>query len=563
MFKTISPWPLCSYDMYTYPLLLSICFFTGDEYDPAADEVLKKAKHDRPPGSRHSARPPKPVRPPVVGTGGGGAGASGSGVTNKETFLANKKKGKKVKANLGPEEEEIIPDDNIYDLGTDAWRRLRRQNPYRFRERTYTGSDQKFWTELQSAFWDDFYSDRARLKNGLMVVPKVLNESFHNMHINTDFKYIDEALWSLDVFPLVTMSGPLYPDLIRQFFATAYFHDDSARSVTWMTGTQPRTATFEEFCTALGYGGRRDRGFCIHSQSKMVVKTIAFAYPPRPSQKMPLISGMYYYYFMLAKLFRENLVSKSGDVSSVRGYHVNLLYYCKPEHLRKIDGCDFIYSEIQRAVEKRMTPNYAQYVQRLIDARVPEVASIPRGQRLEMDIISLSLRKGYPDVPELVPTEARTKTRHDPMAPSSSRRGDHSLPQPKSGAAKFFENLWKMCRSNYDVSHKSLELQRDSRRRHSDLMRSRGVAVEDDGPEMDPLPYINYDMPPISDDMFLGFDPSQFMPPTCPRNRTTRHDATEDSQQESDSSGDGSGDDAEDEEDAEATRRRQQDDVIF
>ena len=291
-----------------------------------------------------------------------------------------------------------------------------------------------------------------------MVIPKVLNESFHNMHITTDFKYIDKALRSLDIYPLVTMSGPLYPDLIRQFFATAYFHDDSPRKVTWMTGTKHRTATFEDFCTALGYGGRRDRGFRIHSKSKMPAKTIAFAYPPRPTQKMPLISGMYYYYFMLAKLFRENLVSKSGDVSSIRGYHVNLLYYCKPEHLRMIDGCDFIFTEIQRAVEKRMTPNYAQYVQRFIDAKVPEVASLSRGQRLEMDLISLSLREGYPDVPELVPTDARTKARHDPMAASSSRHGDHSHTQPKSGAARFFESLWKMCRSHYDVSHKSLEL---------------------------------------------------------------------------------------------------------
>ena len=208
-----------------------------------------------------------------------------------------------------------------------------------------------------------------------------------------------------------------------------------------------------------------------------------------------------------------------------------------------------------------MTPNYAQYVQRFIDAKVPEVASLARGQRLEMDLISLSLREGYPDVPELVPTDARTKARHDPMAAYSSRHGDHSHTQPKSGAARFFESLWKMCRSHYDVSHKSLELQRDSRRRHSDLMRSRGVAVEDDGPEMDPIAYINYEMPPISDDMFLGFDPSQFIPPSRPRNRTTRHGATEDSQQESDSSSDG--DDAEDEEDAETIRRRQQDDVIF
>jgi hypothetical protein len=42
-------------------------------------------------------------------------------------------------------------------------------------------------------------------------------------------------------------------------------------------------------------------------------------------------------------------VSKDGDDVSVSGYHQNLLYYCQPEKIRKIDGCDFIFQEIKRS----------------------------------------------------------------------------------------------------------------------------------------------------------------------------------------------------------------------
>jgi hypothetical protein len=52
---------------------------------------------------------------------------------------------------------------------------------------------------------------------------------------------------------------------------------------------------------------------------------------------------MYYYYHTLAKLFRENHVSKADDKASCRHYHVNLMYYCRPENLKEINGCDFIF----------------------------------------------------------------------------------------------------------------------------------------------------------------------------------------------------------------------------
>uniref|UniRef100_A0ACD5U4Y8 Uncharacterized protein n=1 Tax=Avena sativa TaxID=4498 RepID=A0ACD5U4Y8_AVESA len=67
---------------------------------------------------------------------------------------------------------------------------------------------------------------------------------------------------------------------------------------------------------------------------------------------------MYYCYMVLAWFFCYNLVSKAGDAVDVCGHHKNLLYYCDPRRLRKINGCDLIYCEIQRSIEKRMTPNF-------------------------------------------------------------------------------------------------------------------------------------------------------------------------------------------------------------
>jgi hypothetical protein len=98
---------------------------------------------------------------------------------------------------------------------------------------------------------------------------------------------------------------------------------------------------------------------------------ISFCYPTNPTAGPPTISGMYYSYLALAKMFRESLISKLGDTSEVRNYHLNLMYYCHPSRLRKIDGCDLIYCELKHAVMDRMTPNYTQYVQRLINYIVP------------------------------------------------------------------------------------------------------------------------------------------------------------------------------------------------
>ena len=62
-----------------------------------------------------------------------------------------------------------------------------------------------------------------------------------------------------------------------------------------------------------------------------------------------------------------------------------------------------------------------------------------------------------------------------------------------------------MCQSNYDVNHKALSVSQETRRRQNDYFRSHNIATPADGDDMTPIPYVNYEMPPISDDMFYGY----------------------------------------------------------
>ncbi|KAK1649180.1 hypothetical protein QYE76_066985 [Lolium multiflorum] len=98
----------------------------------------------------------------------------------------------------------------------------------------------------------------------------------------------------------------------------------------------------------------------IHSEDQFTHEDIAFCYPPEHTTEPRTISGMYYSYLLLAKIFRESLISKSGDTSECRAYHLNLMHYCRPENIRTIDGCDFLYCELRHSVRSRMTPNYAR-----------------------------------------------------------------------------------------------------------------------------------------------------------------------------------------------------------
>ena len=122
--------------MYTYPCCLSICYFTGSSEESSRELEVdpKKRKVDRPPNVRTSSRTTSQKLKPAYARAQDEPGGSGSAQKLQTMGGKGKKHGK---GNLGPVEEEEVPDENIYDMGVPAWRKIRRKNTYRFKERTY------------------------------------------------------------------------------------------------------------------------------------------------------------------------------------------------------------------------------------------------------------------------------------------------------------------------------------------------------------------------------------------------------------------------------------------
>ncbi|KAK1678908.1 hypothetical protein QYE76_039756 [Lolium multiflorum] len=203
--------------------------------------------------------------------------------------------------------------------------------------------------------------------------------------------------------------------------------------------------------------------------------------------------------------------------------------------IRKIDGCDLIYCELKRAIMDRMTPNYTQYVQRLINHIVPAPLNT-RDERVIMAPFKFPAPEGRPEVPSMMPAnERRSKEHHDPAASSSFLR-------PKHGAARFFSSMWQMCKNTNDVAHQSLAL--NQRQEATERVHGyRNVPVPPPGPELAPVVAPQWEMPLLTDEMIQNFDFSMYahggLPPRTARTPTPPAD-------------DGDGDGDEDESDAAA-----------
>jgi hypothetical protein len=126
--------------------------------------------------------------------------------------------------------------------------------------------------------WNDFYDDSDPMKQGFYVVPKYLNMDHFSLYTTTDFRFIDDALKQLHILDLVCIEKDLLllPDAIGQFHATVFFHSDAARTITWMSGKDQYSASFDDFGDALGYGGGRASGFMLHSQKPISIDKIDF-----------------------------------------------------------------------------------------------------------------------------------------------------------------------------------------------------------------------------------------------------------------------------------------------
>jgi hypothetical protein len=150
--------------------------FRIDDPEVAAAYEIKKRKIDETGGrpqrhasSRHAGK---------TEVGGGSSAAAGQPLKTKVVHTLGVPSSHRGKgAHRGPVDEEKEKDiiENLGSAHINIWRRLRKENLYRFHERQYTGSDKKFWTESQRAMWDDYYDASEHMKSGFYVVPKSLD----------------------------------------------------------------------------------------------------------------------------------------------------------------------------------------------------------------------------------------------------------------------------------------------------------------------------------------------------------------------------------------------------
>jgi hypothetical protein len=355
---------------------------------------------------------------------------------------------------------------------------------------------------------------------------------FHNLYAASDFKYVDEALARMGIMDIATMKEPFYPDLIRQFFCTAFFHEDGLeRTVSWMSGHQQFSGTYDDFCQALGYDVGQPKGkahgFRIHNEKGFHHSKLAFCVPPNPRNALPSFSSFYFTYHTLAFIFGQCMISRAGDHKAVRQHFVNLMWYSHPSRQVRIDVCDYLWQEIRRSVFQRMVPNYCIFVQKFLNKCVP--VEFMTGERIYPETYSYGRRGTFEEAPEFSP-ERRTKEQHDPRVAAPSSSGVPST-RRASGAARFFRTLFDMCKHTDDVATQALEMSQETRRRQNEYFAEIGHPFPAPGPQMDPKPAVNFQMPPISDDMFAGY--SYDAP--APRARRAADEALEDEE------GDGSG----------------------
>ncbi|KAK1566026.1 hypothetical protein QYE76_037644 [Lolium multiflorum] len=466
--------------------------------EPPRGSVPKRGRIDPP--RRSSGRvPPQAQQDTDIGSSARGRTKS-SATKHKDKQVVN-------------EDDEVVPTMNVGLANRLEWQEWRTVNPYRFKEPTYTRSDKAFWTNTQAALWEGFYDSHEFMKHGNIVSPKAINPDELRLHEATKYRFVVQTLKGLGLFDLVclkpddTQEDPIFcPLLVRQFHCTVFFHDDEDRTLTWMTGKAKYSCSYSQFRAAMGCGDDNNPGYKIHSRSRLTKGDISFCYPANPTLDLPLSLGC-----------------------------------TTPIWVRKIDGCDLIYCELRRAIMDRMTPNYAQYVQRLINYVVPAPRNV-RGERVIMDLFRFPIQEATrPDVPSMMPTsERRSKAHHDHEASSShSRRSQH-------GAARFFTCMFQMCKNSNDVAHQTLSMTQETRRRQNEFMASRNHPVPPPGPEMEPVVAPQWEMPLLTDEMLQNFDYSVYAHGALPTRMARAPSPTADDAEDADENAGDDDDDAAD-----------------
>jgi hypothetical protein len=108
------------------------------------------------------------------------------------------------------------------------------------------------------------------------------------------------------------------------------------------------------------------------------------------------------------------------------------------------------------------------------------------GERCKHAFFTLGLSEGWVEHPNL---RCPSTPSFGSPEPSSSRHSP--APRKKSGAAKFFKNLWDMCKNTNDVAHQALVISQDTSIRQNEFFASKNYPYPPPGPEFNPVPMVN------------------------------------------------------------------------
>ncbi|KAK1646410.1 hypothetical protein QYE76_064215 [Lolium multiflorum] len=189
---------------------------------------------------------------------------------------------------------------------------LRSTNPYEG-SRASRVRNRHFYTEVQERIFNEVYAPKV----------KVVDQRYINIdHLKKD-AYFHEALEICQEFgllPIMSFQCNYDPYLVTQFYATVYFRDDKARSISWMTRDEVLTTTWSNFGQILGYpipencDDDRDSGWRFHGSSNASTNDVLEQLYMPGRCKLGFTSGLQPVNDIMLRIYRETVAVKVASL---------------------------------------------------------------------------------------------------------------------------------------------------------------------------------------------------------------------------------------------------------
>ena len=179
----------------------------------------------------------------------------------------------------------------------------------------------------------------------------------------------------------------LHSELIKEFYATVYFHPDEANTMTWMSATKKCSATLAEFVALLelpAVDPNDSRYFRIHAANERTLLAkpyLLHCYDKESDGRRyaPNVTKMSVKYYVLHRVLRHTIHVKIGERAIARGWMINLLSQSERQKNLgvKLDVMHYMFNMMRLCVLQKKVPIYAPYLQLLIESRIGTTLATP------------------------------------------------------------------------------------------------------------------------------------------------------------------------------------------